>query len=184
MTKWTRRSFIAATGATAACSGAGTSVNAPRAEIDTNADAARAELFRTVPGAEQLAGRASGLLIIPNITEVGFMIGGSYGEGVLMIGQAKIDYFSFATASFGVQVGVQKFHHALFFMTQETLAGFRNSDGWQLGADAAFTTPDQAGVLGVSTSTINLPVHALVFGQKGLIVGATLEGAKYSRLMR
>lgn len=183
MIKWTRRSFLVAGSATlAACSAVG--INKTRNQIDASVDAARAELFRTVPGARQLAERAAGMLIIPEVTEAGLMLGAAYGEGVLMIGNAKVDYFSLTSASFGPQIGVQKYGHALFFMTQETLAGFRYSDGWQLGVDAQFTTPDSAGSLGVSTSTINLPVIALVFGQKGLIVGATLEGAKYSRLMR
>lgn len=183
MTNWTRRSFVVAGSATlAACTS--TSITKPRDRIDQDVDQARAELFRTVPGAEQLASQAAGMLIIPEVTQAGLMLGGAYGEGALMIGQAKVDYFSYATASFGPQIGVQRFSHALFFMTQETLAGFRFSDGWQLGVDAEFTTPEESGSVGVTTNTINLPVHAVVFGQQGLIVGATLEGAKYTRLNR
>ncbi len=183
MTNWTRRGFLMAGSATlAACTAVG--INKSRGRIDLDADRARAELFRTVPGSRQLAERAAGMLIIPEITEAGLIVGGAYGEGVLMIGEAKVDYFSFTAASFGLQVGVQKYGHALFFMTQETLAGFRYSDGWQLGVDAQYTTAEDAAAIGVSTTTINLPVIALVFGQQGLIVGATLEGAKYSRLVR
>lgn len=183
MSNWTRRGFIAASGASvAAC--ASTGITQSRDQIDRSVDTARAELFRNVPGAEQLAERASGMLIVPDVKKAGLMIGGAYGEGALMIGDAKVEYFNFATASFGFQIGVQRFHHALFFMTQETLAGFRFSNGWKLGADAAFTTPEDAVSLGVATNTINLPVYALIYGQTGLIIGATLEGAKYSRLVR
>ena len=69
-------------------------------------------------------------------------------------------------------------------MTQETLAGFRNADGWQLGVDAEFVYAEDSGSFGVSTNTMNLPVYAVVFGQSGAIVGATLQGAKYSRIIR
>ena len=182
MINWTRRTFIAATAATAACSTTG--IKKPASQINMEIDEAREKLFRTVPGTRQLASQAAGVLIIPEITEAGFMIGGSYGEGGLMIGEAKVDYFSFSAASFGIQIGAQRFSHALFFMTQESLAGFRNADGWQLGVDAEFVVAQDTGSIGVSTNTLNLPVYAVVFGQKGAIVGATLQGAKYSRIIR
>ncbi len=183
MNKWTRRGFLLAGSATlAACTAVG--INKTRSEIDADADRARANLFRTVPGAQQLAQRSSGMLIIPKITQAGLMVGAAYGEGVLMIGEAKVDYFNFTAASFGLQAGVQQYSHALFFMTQQSLAGFRYSDGWQLGVDAQYTTPQDASAIGVTSTTINRPVIALVFGQQGLIVGATMAGAKYSRLVR
>ena len=182
MSNWTRRGFIAATGLTAACTATGISKSMD--QIDLDIDAARANLFRTVPGTEQLSNQAAGVLIIPEITEAGLFFGGSYGEGGLLIGDAKVDYFSFSAASIGPQIGVQRFSHALFFMTQETLAGFRNADGWQLGVDAEFVYAEDSGSFGVSTNTMNLPVYAVVFGQSGAIVGATLQGAKYSRIIR
>ncbi len=182
MNNWTRRGFIAATSLTAACSATGLSKSMN--QIDMDIDAARADMFRSVPGTQQLSSQAAGVLIIPEITEAGLFIGGSYGEGALLIGDAKVDYFSFSAASIGPQIGVQRFSHALFFMTQETLAGFRNADGWQLGVDAEFVYKDDYGSLGVSTNTINLPVYAVVFRQSGAIVGATLQGAKYSRIRR
>ena len=183
MTKWTRRGFIVAGSASvAACSNS--TINQPSNEIGQRVDAARAEMFRTVPGAEQLANQAAGVLIVPDVTQAGFMFGGAYGEGSLMIGNAKVANFSYAAASFGPQIGVQKYHHALFFMTQETLTKFRYSDGWQLGVDAEFTTPEESAAAGVTTTTINLPIYALVFGQQGLLFGATLEGGKYTRVER
>lgn len=183
MTNWTRRGFvIASTASLAGCTTSGFSK--PKNQLDQEVDIARAELLRTVPGAQQLARDAAGILIIPDVKQAGLMVGGAYGEGVLMIGEAKVDYFSYATASFGPQIGVQRFSHALFFMTQEVLTGFRYSDGWQLGVDAEFTTPEDAISAGVTTNTINLPVYAVVFSNRGLLVGATLEGAKYSRILR
>ena len=89
MSNWTRRGFIAATGLTAACTATGISKSMD--QIDLDIDAARANLFRTVPGTEQLSNQAAGVLIIPEITEAGLFFGGSYGEGGLLIGDAKVD---------------------------------------------------------------------------------------------
>ena len=182
MNNWSRRGFIAATGMTAACTATG--ISKSMNQIDLDIDRARADLFRSVAGTEQLARQAAGMLIIPEVTEAGLFIGGSYGEGGLLIGDAKIDYFSFSAASVGLQFGAQRFSHALFFMTQESLAGFRNADGWQLGVDAEFVYKEDYGSVGVSTNTINLPVYAVVYAQSGAILGATLQGAKYSRIQR
>ena len=182
MSKWTRRAFIGAAGATAACSATGISRN--KSSIDASVAQARRELFNAVPGTEALASRAAGVLIMPEVTKAGLMVGGAYGEGALMIGNATVDYFSFSGASFGLQIGVQKYSHALFFMTPEVLANFRYADGWELGVDAEYALQEDGMSVGVTTGTINLPVYAVVFSQRGLIIGATLEGAKYSRLIR
>ena len=184
MTKWTRRGFVLAGGATGLAACTNSTINQNSSELNQRVDIARSEMFRTVPGAEQLASQAAGVLIVPDVTQAGLFFGGSYGEGALLIGEAKVGYFTYAAASIGPQIGVSQYNHALFFMTQETLTRFRYSDGWQLGVDAEFTTPEEAGSLGVTTTTINLPVYALVYGQQGLIVGATLEGGKYSRVNR
>lgn len=153
-------------------------------EIDRQVRASRAQLFQTVPGTAGLAQRASGLLIIPNITEAGFFGGGAYGEGGLLIGDAVVDYLSFSAATFGLQIGAQRFAQALFFMTPEALATFRRSDGWELGVDAEFVVINDAAGVGTSTSIIGRPVVAVMYGQQGLLFGATFEGAKYSRLIR
>jgi lipid-binding SYLF domain-containing protein len=37
--------------------------------------------------------------------------------------------------------------------------------------------------LGIDSNTLTNPVIAVVFGQAGLIAGATLEGTRYSRII-
>ena len=51
-----------------------------------------------------------------------------------------------------------------------------------VGADARYALPDKGGSIGKET-TENAPVVALVFGQSGLIAGATLSGVKYTRII-
>ena len=36
----------------------------------------------------------------------------------------------------------------------------------------------------LTNNTLTKPIYAIVFGQRGVIAGASLEGAKYSRLIR
>ena len=154
------------------------------AEIEADVDAATNQLYAKVAGAKELAARARGILIMPDVVKGGLIIGGSYGEGALRVGGVTDGYYSVAAASVGYQIGVQTTSHALFFMTQEALDGFRNSSGWELGADAEFTVPGDGISLNVDSTTAKSPVIAVIFAQDGLLAGASLEGAKYTRIAR
>jgi lipid-binding SYLF domain-containing protein len=166
----------------AAC--ANNTITKSGADIDSNADEALNLLFKINPDSRSIYARAAGVLIMPNVTKASFGIGGSYGEGVLRINEAPVDYYSVASASYGLQLGAQKFSHVLFFLTQEALRDFRTIDGWELGADAEVAFRDVGYSYGVSSNTITKPIYGIVFGQVGVMAGASLEGAKYSRLIR
>ncbi len=185
MSNWTRRTFLTATATTVGLSACARRPAKTGASIDADVAASRQLLFNTIPGTESLASRAAGVLIIPRITEGGFIISGAYGEGSLMVGEATVDYMSFSAAALGFQIGAQRYAQALFFMTPQVLRDFRVTDGWELGVDAEFAVLDNAaGAVGASTNTITKPVYAIIYGQRGLIAGASFEGAKYSRLIR
>jgi lipid-binding SYLF domain-containing protein len=186
MTLWNRRSFIVAAGAggLAACTSEPPSGRSPRERIDEAVDTALAELYQNVPGANELGTRAQGILVIPNIRKAGFFASGAYGEGALLIGPAKVDYYSLSAVGIGLTFGATQFNQALFFMTSQALQDFRVADGWELGADAAVVWQKDGAAAGVTSTQINRPIYEVVFGQKGLIADASLAGAKYSRIIR
>jgi lipid-binding SYLF domain-containing protein len=152
------------------------------AEIDARVDATKQFLFSRYPGTEQLATDAAGVLYMPLVTEAGFGFGGSYGRGALRIGGATVDYYSATKATVGFQIGAQQYAHALFFMTPAGLEEFRRSPGWAASADIRYATPEQGASIGKETTELD-PVIALIFGQQGLIAGATLGGVKYTRII-
>ena len=155
-----------------------------RAEIDAKVADARQELFETVPGSRELADRAVGLLIMPEVKKAGLILGGAYGEGALLIGGEAVGYYSVASFSVGLQLGAQITKQALFFMTESGLQRFRNADGWEIGADAEVTVPGKGANLGLDSTTAPNHVIGVVFGQDGALLGASLEGAKYSTIKR
>jgi lipid-binding SYLF domain-containing protein len=186
MTPWSRRSFLAAAGCSlAACTSAPpTTTASPRDKIDASVDQALNELYSTVPGAQELGVQAKGILVIPKIRKLGFFASGAYGEGALLIGPAKVDYYSVSTAGVGLTFGVAEFNQALFFMTEQALQDFRVADGWELGVDAAYVFQQTGAAAGLTSTQINRPITEVVFGQRGLIADASLAGAKYSRIIR
>jgi lipid-binding SYLF domain-containing protein len=153
------------------------------ARIDARVDATRNYLATNVPGSQDLTQKAVGVLYMPLITEATFGFGGGYGRGALRIDNVTVDYYSAASASFGFQIGAQQYAHALFFMTEAALAEFRAAGGWAAGADLRYATPSGGATVGADTTTALAPVVALVFGQSGLIAGASLEGTKYTRII-
>lgn len=180
-----RRGFILSAGAgmTAACSG-GTK-NRARDRINSNVSRAVQDMQSQHPFTVDLANNAAGMLVMPKIRKAGFGLGGSYGEGALLIGGATVDYYNLIAASFGFQAGAQQFASVLFFMDSDHLRKFRERDGWTLGADLEFTLLDSAaGAAGIDNNTYPDAVYAIVFNQAGLMAGVSLEGAKYSRIVR
>ena len=152
------------------------------AQIDARVEATQSFLFSRYPGTQDLASRAAGVLYMPLITEAGFGIGGSYGRGALRIRGVTVDYYSAAKGTIGFQIGAQQYAHALFFMTPEAMEQFRRGPGWAAGAEVRYATPEQGASIGKETTELD-PVIALVFGQQGLIAGATLGGVKYTRII-
>lgn len=183
MAQFTRRGLLAAGSATALLAACGNGVGSGgAAQIDARVDATRDFLFNTYPGTRDLAQQAAGVLFMPLITEAGLIYGGGYGRGALRVGGVTVDYYSATKATFGLQIGAQQYAHALFFMTEAALGQFRRSPGWAAGADVRYATPQQGASLGKDTTELE-PVIALVFGQQGLIAGATLAGTKYTRII-
>lgn len=180
----TRRDFVAAAGASLGLAACGNGVgNSGGQQLDARVDATRDYLFTNYPGTQGLRDKAFGVLYMPLVTEAGFGIGGSFGRGALRISDVTVDYYSATRASFGLQIGAQQYAHVLFFMTEQALADFRSSDGWAAGAEVRYAINDQAAAAGVDTTTELAPVVAYVFGQSGLIAGATLSGQKYTRII-
>lgn len=185
MTNFTRRGFalstLAATGALAAC-GNGVGSNGGQ-KIDARVDATLNHMFNTYPGTIDLSRKSTGMLVMPLVTEAGFGFGGGYGRGALRVNDVTVDYYSSTKGSFGLQIGAQQYAHVLFFMTDDALLRFRRSQGWAAGADVEYVFNNRGENLRAETTTSTAPVLAVIFGQAGLLLGATLEGVKYTRII-
>lgn len=153
------------------------------ARLDARVDATRNFLFQNYPGAAPMIQNAKGVLYMPLMTEAGFGFGGAYGQGALRINDATVDYYSATQASVGFQAGAQQYAHVLIFQTDQALSDFRSAPGWVAEADAYYALPARGMALGADSITARQPVVAMVFGQSGLMAGASIAGTKYSRVI-
>lgn len=184
MTLLSRRSFLAATAGTSLLAACNNGLSSRGADaIDARVAATLNYLYNTYPATRDLGQRAAGVLVMPLVTEAGFGVGGSYGRGALQVNGTTIDYYSATQASVGLQIGAQQYAHVLFFMTNDALYRFRNSPGWAAGADIEYAMNDRGGTLSAETTTSTSPVIAVVFGQAGILAGASVKGTKYTRII-
>lgn len=159
------------------------SYGATAKEIEANVDAAL-KLFNQVKGGKELLQKAKGVLVLPGVFKAGFVFGGEYGEGALRVGGKTVDYYSIAAGSFGLQIGAQKKNVIIFFMEEGVLKSFRASPGWKVGADGSVAAINVGAGASIDSTQVKETIVSVIFGQKGLMANATIEGAKLTKLVR
>lgn len=153
-------------------------------EINSEVNAALKLFSQHVKGGKEFLNAAKGVLVIPNIVKAGLGVGGEYGEGAMRIGGKTVEYYSLAAGSVGFQIGAQKTNLILVFMQEEALKNFRKSTGWKAGVDGSVAFIDVGAGKSLDTVNVKDPIVAFMFGQRGLMANATVEGAKFTKLVR
>jgi lipid-binding SYLF domain-containing protein len=134
---------------------------------------------KTVP--EYLLEDAAGIAIIPGVVKVGFIVGGEYGKGVLLLHEASGDwsnpiFITLSGGSIGWQIGAQSADFILIFKTERSVDSVL-ADNLTLGVDVAAA----AGPLGrrVRAST-DMQLKAEIYSysrSRGFFAGLSLDGA-------
>jgi lipid-binding SYLF domain-containing protein len=123
---------------------------------------------------------ARGILIVPNLIKLGFIVGGAGGSGVFMAREAQAQawsypaFFRMNAASLGLQVGASVSEVALIVMTDQGMRSVLSSE-FQLGVDVSLA----AGPLGTGAKIATADVLAFSRG-RGLYGGLALESALIS----
>ena len=157
---------------------------ASASEINRNARSALAKLYAKSPAAKALGEKAKGILVFPGIVKGGFIVGGQYGEGALLMGGKTAGYYSTVQASYGLQAGLQKYGYALFFVTDKVMNWFLKSEGWELGVGPTIVVVDVGAAASMSTTTLQSEIYAFFFDQKGLMGGLGLQGTKVTKIRK
>lgn len=159
----------------------GTAHAATAGEIDAGVDAAIAEFRKGVEGADEYLKAAKGMLVVPEVTKVGLIVGGQWGEGALRVAGMTMDYYRMEAASVGMQAGYQKASYLFIFLTEEALKEFHAGAGWGAGFDAGVTLVETGLGASVDTLKAKTSVIAFIFGKEGLMGGFSLKGQKITK---
>jgi lipid-binding SYLF domain-containing protein len=157
-------------------------VQASSDHLNQDVDAALKALYDSTPAAKALGENAKGILVFPNITKAGFIVGGLGGDGALIQNGKKVGYYNNAAASFGLQAGIQTYGFALFFMSDKVMKDFLKSKGWEIGVGPTVVVVDSGAGKDLNTLTGKADVYAFIFDQKGLMAGVGIQGSKITKL--
>ena len=153
-----------------------------KAALNLDAEAALQSLYDNEPKAKEIGNKSAGVLVFPNITRAGFIVGGSGGDGVLYKKGKAVGYYSSGSASIGLQAGVQTFGYAVFFATDVALKNFQKASGWDIGVAPTVVLVDAGAAKNLNTTTLKSEVYAFIFNQEGVMAGMALQGQKISKL--
>lgn len=122
--------------------------------------------------------RAKGVLIFPEVLRAGFLLGGSGGNGVLMVRDARSGawlgpaFYTIGSASLGLQVGASTAQMLMLVNNEKALDTLYGSR-LKLGADASAAIGSQGVEKAVGVNT-DITVYARV---KGVFAGVAFDGA-------
>jgi len=157
-------------------------IAADRAALERDARNVYQKLTAKVPAAKVLSRDAVAVLVFPKITKAGLVVGGQYGDGVLLKDGKAAGYYNTAGASYGLQAGAQQYSYAMFFMNEQSLKALNEADGFEIGVGPSVVVVDQGTGKSLTSTTAQNDIYAFIFGQTGLMAGIGLQGNKITRL--
>ena len=151
-------------------------------ELTSESQAALQQLYTKVPAAKTLGSKAHSILVFPSVKKAGLVVGGQYGEGTLLKGDAAVAYYKTTGASVGLQAGGQQYGYALFLMNQKALDQLNAASGFEVGVGPTVVVVDEGAAKNLTSTTLKDDIYAFVFAQKGLMAGIGLQGNKISKI--
>lgn len=151
-------------------------------ELCRDANISLNKLYKSSPVAKSLSTVAKGVLVFPNVVKAGFMLGGQYGEGALLMDGKSNGYYNTVAASFGLQVGAQSFGYAMIFMTDNAIEYLNKTAGWEIGVGPTVTVVDKGVARALTTTTAKDDVYVFFYGQQGLMAGLDIQGSKITSI--
>lgn len=128
-----------------------------------------------------LLAKAQGIAIVPGVIKVGFIVGGQYGNGVLLVRDgagtwSNPVFVTLASGSVGWQIGAQSTDFVIVFTTRRGIDGIMKGK-YTLGADASVA----AGPIGrKAQAATDVELKAEIYSysrSRGLFAGISLEGS-------
>ena len=124
---------------------------------------------------------ASGIAIIPGVIKAGFILGGRYGRGILVVREndgswSNPVFISITGGSIGWQIGVESIDIILVFKSSRSIEGIMKGK-FTLGADASVAAGPVGRQASASTDILLKSEIYSYSRSRGLFAGLALDGA-------
>lgn len=145
-------------------------------EMELDVQKAILEILDKSPGMQKFFDESEGYAVFPSVGKGGFVVGGAFGRGLVIVNEQVDGYTSLSQATIGAQIGGQKYSQFIFFKDQNALDNFKRGN---------FEFSAQASAVAITASTsvdTNYDAGVAVFTHAGggLMAEATLGGQKFS----
>ena len=127
------------------------------------------------PGIETFFESAAGYAVFPSAGKGGFIIGGAYGKGLVIV-NGKVDgYATMSAATIGLQIGGQKYSQFIFFKDETAIGHFQRGN-FEFSAQASAV----AVTLGASKdAAYDGGVAVFTHAAGGLMAEAAIGGQRF-----
>ncbi len=132
--------------------------------------------------APELLRTARAVLIVPNLVKAGFFLGGEGGDGVMLARSGHGTwtdpaFYTLASASFGLQIGIQAAEVVMIINTDRALNALE-ADQFKFGAQAGIAVVTLGAGAQAASSTALQSADIIVWSSaSGAYAGVTLEGS-------
>lgn len=149
-------------------------------ELEKKARGALTRLYRHSAFAADNVEKAFAVLVFPEAKKLALGVGVETGTGVLFHKLKPLSFYNLTGISCGLELGIQKFGYAIFFMTEDALNYLDNSRGLELGFAPSLVVGDGLLNGAVSTTTGKDGILAFTFNQTGLMLDVGVHVAKFT----
>lgn len=132
---------------------------------------------------QRLAKRAHAILIFPDVIEMGFGVGGEFGEGALVQDGRITAYYATAGKTFGMPKDSPFKAEVVFFLSEDALASFGQIRSWR---------PARHGQVRVVNNSKEIkdalhnkdPLVGLIYTEDGIVGGLDMATDRITRIIR
>lgn len=128
------------------------------------------------PGIEAFFSNAAGYAVFPSVGKGGFVVGGAYGKGLVIVGEQVDGQTTMTQATVGLQVGGQKYALFIFFKDDVAIGQFKRGN-FEFSAQASAV----AVTAGASADTsYDSGVAVFTHAAGGLMVEGSVGGQRFT----
>lgn len=128
------------------------------------------------PGIQTFFDNSAGYAVYPSVGKGGFIVGGAFGRGLVIVNERLDGYTSLSQGTIGFQIGGQKYAQFIFFKDDTALNHFKRGN-FELGAQAS-AVAITAGASADAAYDSGVAIFTVAGG--GLMLEGTIGGQRFS----
>ena len=145
-------------------------------EIQLDVKRAILQIKNRDPSVQKFFDNSAGYAIYPNVGKGGFMIGGAYGRGLVIVNEQVDGDTTVSQLSIGAQIGGQKYSLYIFFKDQVALERFKR-ENFEFSAQASAVAVTSGAA---ATTSYDDGVAVFIISDGGLMAEASIGGQRFT----